>query len=180
MTSTLTQKHPLKGSREFKIIEDEIHYTINSPFKNDSLSVLFDVLDPNPLITSSMLSFKSKVNNEPLVELFLNKPNKEAFDQFVETIRQKIIENDFGRFRVKDEGVDVNVERLDEAIDMLQKNVDPNEIKVFLSAMIALKANPTDVTCQNNVAEAFNELGFAQSQVIIYAPYINFMFSGDR
>jgi len=180
MTSILVQKHPIKGSREFRLVEDEIQYTIQSPFKTDSLSVLFEVLDPEPIISVSTLSFISKVNKEPLVELFLNNPNKEVFDQFVKNIQMKIIENDFGRFRVGDKGVDVDIERLSESIEMLQKNVDPTEIKSFLSALVELKTKPDDVKCQKNVAEAFNELGFAQSQVIIYAPYLNFMFSGNR
>ncbi len=180
MISKLVQKHPIKGSREFQLTDDEIQYTIKSPFKTDSLSVLFDVLDPEPIISGSTLSFVSQVNNEPLVELLLNKPDKETFDQFVKAIREKIIENDFGRFRVGDKGIDVDIARLDESIEMLQKNVDPTEIKLFLSALIDLKTKPDDIKCQNNVAETFNKLGFAQSQVIIYAPYINFMFSGNR
>jgi hypothetical protein len=184
MTSKLVQKHPIKGTREFLLAEDEVQYSIKSPFKTDSLSVLFDVLDPEPVISGSTLSFISQVNKEPLVELLLNKPDKEAFDEFVESLRQKIIENDFGRFRVGDKGIDVDIARLDESIEMLQTNVDatlePSEIKLFLSALVELKTKPDDLKCQKNVADTFNDLGFAQSQVIIYAPYINFMFSGNR
>ena len=180
MTSKLVQKHPIKGSREFQIIDDEIQYTIKSPFKTDSLSVLFDVLDPEPIITGSTLSFKSKVNQEPLVELFLNKPNKEEFDRFVKNIRQNILDNGFGRFRVGDKGVDIDIVKLNESIEILQKTIDPTENELFLSTLAELKAKPDDVTCQSNVAEAFNNLGFAQSQVIIHAPYLNFLFCGNR
>jgi len=180
MTTKLVQKHPIKGRREFQLVGDEIQYTIQSPFKTTSLSVLFEILDPKPVISGSMLSFISKVNKEPLVELFLNKPNKEMFDQFVKNIQQKITEQGFGRFRVGDNGVDVDIVRLNESIEMLQKNVDPTEIECLLSALVELKTEPEDIKCQNNVADAFNELGFAQSQVILYAPYINFMFSGNR
>ncbi len=180
MISILKQKHPIKGSREFRLTDDEIQYTTKSPFKTDSLSVLFDVLDPEPVISGSTLSFISKVNNEPLVELFLNKPDKETFEPFIKKIQLKITENDFGRFRVGDKGIDVDVARLDESIEMLQQNVDQSEIELLLSALVELKINPSDIKCQSNVAEAFNDLGFAQSQVILYAPYINFMFSGNR
>ncbi len=180
MTSKLVQKHPIKGTREFQLTEDEIQYTIQSPFKTNSLSVLFDVLDPEPVIKGSIVSFISKVNKEPLVELLLNKPDKNTFDQFIKDVQMKITENDFGRFRVGDKGIDVDIARLDESIDMLQKNVDPNEIELLLSALIELKTKPDDIKCQNNVANAFNDLGFAQSQVIIYAPYVNFMFSGYK
>ena len=180
MTSILVQKHPIKGSREFRLVDDEIQCIIQSPFKTNSLSVLFDILEPEPIISGSTLSFISKVNKEPLVELFLDKPNKEEFDQFVESIRLTILDNSFGRFRVGDKGVDVDITGLNESIEMLQKNVDPTEIKLFLSALVELKTKPNDIKCQKNVAETFNELGFAQAQVITYAPYINFLFCGNR
>lgn len=171
----LIQQHPLKGSREFRLVGDEVQYTINSPLKNESLSVVLNVLDSEPVITSSTLAFVSLVNREPLVELFLNKPDKETFDQFVKTMQQKIIEEDFGRFRLRDEGVYVNTERLGESIDMLQQYVNTAEIDPLLAALFELKANPGDVQRQNNVAKAFNELGFAQGQVITYAPYLNYL-----
>lgn len=180
MNLTLIQKHPLKGSREFKLVDDELHYTIKSPFKTESLSVVLNVLDAKPVISGSTLSFISKVNNEPLIELFLNKPNKETFEQFVQTMQQRITEEDFSHFRVGDSGVDVDTVRLSESIAMLQKYVNPSEIDVLLSALVELKANPHDITCQNNVAKAFNELGFVQGQVVTYAPYISFMLSGNR
>jgi len=180
MTSKLVQKHPIKGSREFRLVDDEIQCTIQSPFKKESFSVILHVLEAEPVISGSTLSFISKVNKEPLVEFFLNKPDKATFDQFVENVEQKIIENDFGRFRVGNKGVDVDIVRLNESIEMLQKYVDPTEIELLLSALIELKTKPDDIKCQNSVVEAFNELGFAQAQVITYAPYINFMFSGNR
>ena len=180
MTSKLAQKHPIKGTREFQLVGDEIQYTIQSPFKTDSLSVLFEVLEAEPIISSSTLSFISRVNKEPLVELFLNKPDKETFDRFVEKTRQKIIENDFGRFRVTEKGLDIDIVRLNESIEMLQQNVDPTEIKLLLSALLELKTKPSDIKCQNNVAEAFNELGFAQSQVVFHAPYLSFVFFGNK
>ena len=176
----LVQKHPIKGTREFQLVDDEIQYTIQSPFKTNSLSVLFDVLEAEPIISGSTLSFISRVNKEPLVEFLLDKPNKATFDQFIQKVRLNIIENDFGRFRVRDNGVDVDTERLNESIEMLQKNVDPTEIKLLLSALVELKTKPSDIECQSNVAEAFNELGFAQSQVVFHAPYLNVLFFGNK
>ncbi len=181
MTSILVQKHPIKGTREFRLVDDEIQYTIQSPFKTESsLSVVLYVLDSEPVRSGSTLSFISKVNKEPLVELFLDKPDKVTFDQFVKNLRLKIIENDLGRFRVGDKTKDIDIVRLNESIEMLQKYVDPTEIELFLSTLLELKTKPDDVKYQNKVAEAFNKLGFAQAQVITYAPYINFMFSGNR
>ena len=180
MTSKLVQKHPLKGTREFQLVDDEIQYTIQSPFKKGSLSVLFDVLDAEPVRSGSTLSFISKVNSEPLVEFFINKPNKETFDQFIKNLQLKIVEKGFGRFRVGHKCVDIDTVKLNQSIEMLQKYVDPTEIKSLLSALVELKANPDDVKCPNSVAKAFNELGFAQGLVITHAPYINFLFSGNR
>lgn len=180
MTPTLEQKHPLKGSREFALVDDEIQYTIKSPLRTEELSVVLSVLDPEPVISGSMLSFLSQVNREPLVDFFLDKPDKETFDAFIKTMQQRISEEDFGRLRVRGNGVNVSVEQLDESIEMLHKYVNTAEIEVLLSAMVELKADPDDTKCLKNVADAFNELGFVQGQVITYAPYINFLLSGDR
>lgn len=180
MTSILVQKHPFKGTREFRLIGDEVQYAIQSPLKTESLSVVLNVLDPEPVISGSTLSFVSQVNREPLVELFLDRPDKETFDQFVKLMQLRIIEEDFSRFRARDKGVHVDIDRLSEAIEMLQKYVNPAEVEVLLSALHELKAKPDDVKCLNNVAEAFNELGFVQGQVITYAPYISFLLSENR
>lgn len=180
MTATLLQKHPIKGTREFRLVGDELEYTIQSPLKKESLSVVLSVLDSEPVISGSMLAFVSQVNREPLVELFLNKPDKETFDQFVSTLQQRISEEDFGRLRVRDKGVAVIPERVSESIEMLQTYVNPDEIASLLTALEELKAKPDDVQCLVNVADAFNALGFVQGQVITYAPYINFLLSGDN
>jgi len=180
MTATLLQKHPIKGSREFRLVGDELEYTIKSPLKSESLSVVLSVLDSEPVISGSILAFVSQVNREPLVELFLDRPDKETFDTFVSTLRQRISEEDFGRLRVREKGVAVNPERVGESIEMLKTYVDPVEIASLLSALEQLKAKPDDVQCLVNVADAFNALGFVQGQVITYAPYINFLLSGDN
>jgi len=178
MTTKLAQKHAIKGSREFELVDDEVRYIIKSPLRTQSLSVVLNVLDPEPVRSGSTLAFVSQVNREPLVEFFLDKPNRETFDQFVSTMQRRIIEEDFGRLRVLDKGVDVNVDAVTESIDMLVKYVDPQEIEALLAALEELRQKPDSPQCLNRVAEAFNELGFAQGQVLVYAPYINFLLSG--
>lgn len=178
MIATLVQKHPLKGTREFKLIDDELEYTIQSPLKKESLSVVLCVLDPQPVISGSTLAFVSQVNREPLVELFLDKPDKETFDQFVSTLRQRISEEDFSRLRVRGQGVAVDVGGVTESIEMLRTYVAPDDIGDLLAALLALKENPDDAECLVKLADAFNELGFVQGQVITYAPYINYLLSG--
>ncbi len=178
MNPTLLQKHPIKGTREFTLVDSEVQLSIRSPFKTQSMSVVLSVLDSKPVIAGSTLSFISQVNQEPLVEMFLDKPDKKTFEDFVNTMQQRIIEEDFGRLRVRNKKVDVN--GLSESIEMLQQYVDTPEIDSFLSALNDLKANPDDVKSLSQVAETFNNLGFAQGQVLTYAPYINFLLSGDR
>lgn len=178
MTTRLAQKHAIKGSREFELVDDEVRYIIKSPLRTESLSVVLSVLDHEPLISGSTLSFVSQVNREPLVELFLDEPDRETFNQFVSTMRRRIIEEDFGRLRVPDKGVDVNVDRVTESIDMLRRYVDPQEIDALLAALEELKQTPDIRHCLQRVAEAFNALGIAQGQVLLYAPYINFLLSG--
>jgi hypothetical protein len=180
MTSTLLQKHPVKGTREFKLMDDEVHYTAQSPLKQESLSVVLSVLDPEPVVSGSTLSFVSQVNREPLVEFFLDRPDKETFEQFIAVMRRRITEEDFSRLRVSGDAVDVDTERVRESIEMLRTYVDPAEIAPFLSTLAALEASPEDAKCLSDVAEAFNDLGFAQGQVVTYAPYIAFLLSGAR
>ena len=178
MTTRLAQKHAIKGSREFELVDDEVRYIIKSPLRTESLSVVLNVLDPEPVRSGSTLSFVSQVNREPLVELFLDKPDRETFGQFVRTVQRRIIEEDFGRLRVPDKVVDVNVDAVTESIDMLLRYVDPQEIQALLAALEELKQRPHNPQCLQRVAEAFNELGFAQGQVLLYAPYINWLLSG--
>ena len=175
----LQQKHPLKGSREFKLDVEEIHFTISSPLRNDSLTVPLHVLDAKPVITDSIMKFVSQINKEPLVELFIDSPDKSSFDLFIEALKQRIADEDFSRFRVADDGVKVDPARLDESIRMLKQYVNLNEIESLLAALFALQANPSDVACQRNVADAFNELGFMQGQVLTYAPYLNNLLFGN-
>ena len=177
MITKLTQKHVLKGSREFEIVGDEVRYEIKSSLKTESLSVVLYILNSEPVISGSMLSFVSTINQEPLVELFLNKPDKETFDRFVSTLSRRIIEEDFSRLSVSDKCVDVDIEQLSISIEMLQTYLNPGEIGALLDALSELKAKPDDMKCLGKVADAFNDLGFEQGQVLTYAPYINFLLS---
>jgi hypothetical protein len=56
--------------------------------------------------------------------------------------------------------------------------MDPREIEALLAALEELKQEPGNPQCLRSVAEAFNELGFAQGQVLVYAPYVSFLLSG--
>jgi hypothetical protein len=178
MTTRLSQKHAIKGTRVFELVDDEVRYVITSPLRTESLSVVLNILDPEPVVSGSMLAFVSQVNREPLVELFLDNPDKDSFDRFVRSMRQRIIDEDFSRLRVRDKGVAVRAEAVRESIDMLRQYVDPGEIEALLAALEQLAQTPDDPRALGDVAEAFNALGFAQGQVLVYAPYVNFLLSG--
>jgi hypothetical protein len=63
---------------------------------------------------------------------------------------------------------------------MLQRYVNPADIEGLLAALNELKAEPENVQRQQQVAEVFNGSGFVQGQVITYAPYLNFLLSGNK
>ena len=179
-TIHLKQKHSIKGSREFELNEEVIQYTIQTPFKSESLTVVLSVLDPEPVISGSTLSFISEVNKESLVEFFIDKPDKESFDHFISIMQSRIIDEDFSRFQIRDEKVEVDVERLDETLDMLQSYVESSDIETLVTALESLKQEPDNLQHVNSVAQAFNELGFVKGQVVTYAPYISYLLSGKQ
>ena len=72
MTTKLIQKHLLKGTQEFEIIDDTVVVRSKPPLKKEeSLTVMLTVLNTEPVISKSLLEFTSRVNNEPLLSLFL-------------------------------------------------------------------------------------------------------------
>lgn len=93
METKLLQKHIFKGTQEFEIIDDLVNVRIKSLFrKEETLTVMLTVLNPEPVINRSLLEFTSRVNNEPLLSFYLAKPNTEEFNQFVNILKQKIQE----------------------------------------------------------------------------------------
>lgn len=90
MTTKLIQKQAFKGTREFEILDDSVNILIKSPFKKDeTLTVMLAVLNPEPVISKSRLEFTSRINNEALISLHLAKPNAEQFNAFVNVLKQK-------------------------------------------------------------------------------------------
>ena len=90
MASKLVQKSLFRGTREFEIVDDVVNVRIKTPFnKEETLTVMLTVLNPEPVISKSLLAFTSRVNNEPLLSLYLAKPNPEEFNAFVNLLKQK-------------------------------------------------------------------------------------------
>lgn len=173
MSTTLIQKHLVKGTREFEIVEDVINYRIKGPLQDEELSVVLSVLNAEPVINESTVEFTSQVNQEPLLEFLRDKPDKPSFDAFIATLQQRICEEDFGRLRVDAEKLDIDVEQLRTAISMLQTYLDPDDLRPLLDSLAALCDAPDEMDRLRDVVNAFNALGPLQGSVLTYVPYIN-------
>ena len=88
----LIQKNLLKGTQEFEILDDEVRVRIKAPFKSKELSVPLAILNPQPEIKGSYLHFHSRVKCGPLLSLYLNKPNAEEFNAFVDAVKEKALQ----------------------------------------------------------------------------------------
>ncbi|MGV6825877.1 MAG: hypothetical protein ACWA5Q_02765 [bacterium] len=87
----LVQKHLLKGTQEFELLDDDIKVRIKTPFNEKNLSVSLAILNPEPTINGSRLEFHSRVKCGPLLSLYLNKPNEQEFNAFVEAVKEKAL-----------------------------------------------------------------------------------------
>jgi len=207
MNTKLIQKHILKGTREFEIVEDQVNICVKSRFKDsEKLSVTLAVLNPEPVINKTTLDFVSRVNGEPLLSLLLSQPNVDEFNNFVNSIKQKaqeeynaisgisVISNasslngnlseeppEFSEHTSADiiKHKKVSIEGLDNAINMLQTYVNNEEIQPLIAALESLKLSPQDHSKLVKVANVFNDLGSNQGAVLTYAPYIAIMLSDD-
>jgi len=73
----------------------------------------------------------------------------------------------------------IKVADIDIAIQMLNKYVDAQAINPLVSALETLKTEPQNATFQENVVNAFNDLGVMQGAALTYAPYLNIFVSDD-
>lgn len=176
MTTRLVQKHVMKGTREFELVDDEVNVKINMPFLHKEYTVVLAVLDPEPVVKGSTLAFVSAVNREPLIEFFVDKPDPDSFNDFVNRVRQRAIEEDFG----KPKGLEnrkVDVAQLAIALQMVRSYITDQGIAPFIESLEALQAEPDDPARFNEMFQAFNRLGPMQGAVLTYAPYLVTLFS---
>lgn len=202
----LTQKHLLKGTREFEIIDDYVKVRSKVPFKDEeTMTVMLTVLNPEPVITRSSLEFTSRVNGEPLLSLYLGKPNAETFNAFVGALKNKALD-EFQAFaglrninqsspldgNVYDEppefeegepgepahiGKVLDPARIEEAVEMLKTYLNHEDIAPFLSVLEKLGSDPKNESLQVEVVNAFQDLGPTQGAVLTYAPYVGILMS---
>lgn len=88
----LIQKRFLKGSREFKIMDDAVEVRIKSLLKEKTSTVGLAILKPEPVVTGTELEFHGRGNRGAMLSLFLNTPNTEEFNAFVDELKQKVSE----------------------------------------------------------------------------------------
>ena len=204
MQTTLFQKHIFKGTQKFEIIDDTVHVHLKAPFRQEeSLTVMLTILNPEPLINKSLLEFTSRVNNEPLLSLYLAKPNPEEFNQFVSLLKQRI-QDEYNAFagiksgnpsplehNVFEEPPEfddpvpqkparqkpIRVEDLEDSIRMLSEYIGSEEIQPLITALKDLQAEPDKDIHLSKVINEFNALGAGQGAVLTYAPYIGILMS---
>lgn len=203
----LVQKQFLKGSREFEITGDAVSVRIKSPFREEKLTVMLAVLNPDPVINQSFLEFHSRVKREPLLSLLRDKPNARKFNAFVDELK-RLARREYNAFAgLKDgsllEGMEANVfeeppefdqparsrrgktakpvntDNIDTTITMLERYLVADEIRPLLSALEALKAEPENESRLGQLISAFDELGPQQGAVLTYAPYVGILLSDD-
>ncbi len=90
MTLKITQKHILYGKREFELRDDIVKVKVSSLLdENKDFEVELAMINPEPIISKSRVEFHSRVKCRPLISLFINKPNTQEFNAFVEAIKAK-------------------------------------------------------------------------------------------
>lgn len=202
--SKLFQKHLTRGWQEFEIVDDAVNMRFKPLFqKEEKLTVMLSVLNPEPLIDKSFLHFTSRVNNEPLLSLYLGKPNARQFNEFVSQIKQKA-QQEYQAFaglkpmsadqlngNVYDEPPEfddskrstaaprkpVRAESIDESIHMLNEYAGGDDLGPLIAALEALRSEPENSGHFSTLASEFAALGPRQGAVLTYAPYIGVLMS---
>ena len=202
----LVQKSLIKGVREFEIADGFISVNIKSRFKEEKLTIVLSVINPNPVVNGSHLEFFSRVKaDDVLFSLLMDKPNADEFNAFVSALRRRAGEefDAFTGLRGVEVGVDqggivddfdtapayprqrqpkrqlrpANPERLDDSIRMLEQFMDADEISPLIAALSALKSRPDDASAIDQLAATFSGLGMQQGAVLTYAPYVGILLS---
>lgn len=193
----LVQKHLFKGNREFEIIADVVYVRTKGLIKTEKLTVGLAMLTPETRVMGSELAFLGRARHEPMLSLYLNKPNAAEFNVFVEILKQRISEeapsgSDAPGWNVYEEPPEfdddearrknisfqpVNAQRVDEDITMLKTYLNEDDIRPLLVALEELKAAPENQAAYQKVVNTFNELGINQGAVLTYAPYLKILLS---
>lgn len=203
----LVQKQFLKGSREFEIADDAVYVRIKSPLKEEKLTVTLSILNPEPVVNEPFLEFHSRVKCGPLLSLLIDKPNAQEFNAFVNELKQRARQeynafaglktgsipeglaanvyeeppefDESGQNRANKDARQVNVTRVDEAIQMLRQHLDGEDIEALLAALEALRTQPENASHFAQLIKAFDDMGPRQGAVLTYAPYVSILLSDE-
>ena len=203
----LVQKQLFKGMREFEIVDATINSRIKTLRKEEKLTVDLAMINPEPEMNGQFLEFHSRVKCDPLLSLWIDKPNAREFNAFVEELKQRVRQeynlfaglragvlpegmaanvfeeppefDEPGQNRIEKTVKPVSVANIDSAIQMLELYLDAEEINPFLNALEALKAEPENKAYFGQLVTAFDDLGPRQGAVLTYAPYVNILLSDD-
>lgn len=206
MATRLVQKQFLKGKQEFEILEEVVNVRFKTLLKEKETSVSLRIIDPEPVIEGPYLYFRDSVRRDPVLTLYLNKPNPSEFNAFVDELRQRVMaQNTFRghtsssvqpplggnsfdeppedvelqQVRVTRIRTNINVERVDNDIRMLRQYVNEPEVEPLITALEAIKTDPQSEAHQVRVVEVFNGLGLWQGSVLTYAPYVGILLSDN-
>ncbi len=73
----------------------------------------------------------------------------------------------------------IQVADIDIALQMLKRYLNAQDINPLLSALETLRTDPQNEAHQEQVMNAFNELGPLQGAALTYAPYLHIFASDD-
>jgi hypothetical protein len=206
MATRLVQKQFLKGKQEFEILEEVVSVRFKTLLKEKEKSVSLRIIDPEPVIEGPYLYFRDSVRRDPVLTLYLNKPNPSEFNAFVDELKQRVMAQNAFRghtsssvqpplggnsfdeppedvepqqVRVTRIRTNINVERVDNDIRMLRQYVNEPEVEPLITALEAIKTDPQSEAHQVRVVEVFNGLGLWQGSVLTYAPYVGILLSDN-
>ena len=73
----------------------------------------------------------------------------------------------------------IQVADIDIALQMLRRYLNAQDIGPLLASLETLRADPQNEAHQEQVIEAFNQLGPLQGAALTYAPYLHIFVSDD-
>jgi len=201
----LIQKIFPLDNREFEIIDDLIEVRITKLFRQEKLTVMLSILNPDPVVNERFLEFYSRVKCDPLLSLYIDKPNTGEFNAFIDALQRRA-KQAYNRFaglkseapagvlqgNVYDEPLEfdthntalsnsraVDPTRIQTTIKMLEQYLNPEDIQPLLSVLNELANDPQNKASFDRLITIFGNLGPLQGAVLTYAPYLGLLLS-DR